>query len=120
MITFSGLDDYRLHYKDDLHRYNLKLKLCGKPIVNQEEFCEIEDGISSISGSESEDERSVVSKTGVVGSPKIYFHNHIGQKMAVYRSLLHSKKVKMQFKDVQSLFFINFHLARAPQMRRIF
>lgn len=94
LVSFSVIEDYRLHYRDDLHRYNLKLKLNGKPPVNQEEFCEIEDGISSLSGSDSEDDTSHKS---VIGSPKVYFQNQAGQKMAVYRCLLHSKKVSNQF-----------------------
>lgn len=93
LISFSGNDDYRLHYRDDLHRYNLKLKLIGKSPVSQDEFCEIEDGISSISGSDSEEDSSEGTLKASVGSPKIYFQNQAGQKMAVYRCLLHSKKV---------------------------
>ena len=45
LVSFSDKEDYRFHYRDDLHRYNLKLKLAGKPPVAQEEFGEIEDGI---------------------------------------------------------------------------
>jgi hypothetical protein len=93
LISFTGNDDYRLHYRDDLHRYNLKLKLNGKPPISQDEFCEIEDGISSISGSDSEEDSSEGTLKASVGSPKIYFQNQAGQKMAVYRCLLHSKKV---------------------------
>ncbi|XP_046452229.1 ankyrin repeat and zinc finger domain-containing protein 1-like [Daphnia pulex] len=92
LISFTGNDDYRLHYRDDLHRYNLKLKLNGKPPISQDEFCEIEDGISSISGSDSEEDSSEGTLKASVGSPKIYFQNQAAQKMAVYRCLLHSKK----------------------------
>lgn len=91
LLSFSGLEDYRFHYKEDLHRYNLKLKINGKPAISQEQFCEIEDGISSISGSDSEDDKSTVSKFSV-GSPKVYFQNDSGQKMAVYRCLLYPNK----------------------------
>ncbi|KAK4008263.1 hypothetical protein OUZ56_013410 [Daphnia magna] len=92
LASFTEKDDYRLHYRDDLHRYNLKLKLIGKPPVSQQEFCEIEDGISSISGSDSDDDSSDRTVKTAVGTPKIYFQNQKGQKMAVYRCLLHSKK----------------------------
>ncbi|KAI9554096.1 hypothetical protein GHT06_019368 [Daphnia sinensis] len=92
LTSFTEKDDYRLHYRDDLHRYNLKLKLIGKPPVTQQEFCEIEDGISSISGSDSEEDSSDRTAKVTVGTPKIYFQNQKGQKMAVYRCLLHSKK----------------------------
>lgn len=96
-MSFPGMDDFRLHYRDDLHRYNLKLKLFGKPPINQEEFCEIEDGISSISGSESEEDTPTEKIKATIGSPKVYFQNQVGQKMSVYRCLLHSKKVLFFF-----------------------
>lgn len=46
------------HYKGDLHLFNLKQKLKGKPIVSADEFEKLTD-ISSISGSDdSEEEKS--------------------------------------------------------------
>lgn len=97
LVSFSDKEDYRFHYRDDLHRYNLKLKLAGKPPVAQEEFGEIEDGISSLSGSDSEEDTSEETIKISTGSPKIYFQNQTGQKMALYRSLLHPKKVGYLF-----------------------
>ncbi len=93
LISYFDKEDYRLHYRDDLHRYNLKLKLAGRLPVSQDEFCEIEDGISSLSGSDSEEDTSEETTKVSAGSPKIYFQNQSGQKMALYRSLLHQKKV---------------------------
>lgn len=54
------------HYKCDWHRYNLKLKLNGRSAVSQNEFEDVINEISSISGSDSENEDSI---TGVTDSP---------------------------------------------------
>ena len=92
--SFANIEEYRLHYRDDWHRYNIKLKLKGKSSISQEEFCEIEDDISSISGSESENE--TVSRPSV-GSAKISFKNCEGLLMSIYCCLLHPKKVQKKF-----------------------
>lgn len=91
LITFTDNEDFRSHYKDDWHRYNLKNKLRGRSPLSQENFAEIECGISSISGSESDDEKSP--SKPISGSPKLYFENETGTQMAIYRALLHPKKV---------------------------
>ena len=91
-VAFNTLDEYRLHYRDDWHRFNIKAKLRGRAAIGQEEFFDIEDGISSISGSESEGETTLTTKTQV-GNPKIVFENSEGQQMAIYRCFLHQKKV---------------------------
>jgi hypothetical protein len=92
LISFGSKEDYRIHYRDDWHRYNLKSKLRDRPPVSQDDFFAMEDDISSISGSESEDEKSEeIVKS--VGSPKVFFKNNHGQEMALYRCLLHPKKV---------------------------
>ena len=94
LTSFANKEDYRIHYRDDWHKYNLKSKLRDRPPVSQDEFFAIEGDISSISGSESEEESSseeILAKS--VGSPKVFFKNKNGQEMALYRCLLHPKKV---------------------------
>lgn len=93
LIDFSDAVDHRNHYREDLHRYNLKLKLKGKPPVSFEEFSDLQDDISSISGSDSDEHDEEDAKKIRSGSPKIIFQNSDGQKMSVFRCLLHSKKV---------------------------
>ena len=94
-VSFGDEEEYRSHYRDDWHRYNLKTKLRGKDPLSQEEFAEIEDGVSSISGSESDDDEGARSPSKpAIGSPKVYFQNNSGQQMALYRILLHPKKVE--------------------------
>lgn len=93
LVSFTEEEDYRAHYKDDWHRYNLKQKLNGRPPLSQEKFVEMEDGISSISGSDSEDEDDLQALKSSVGSPKVCFQNENGKQMAIYRVLLLPKKV---------------------------
>ena len=96
MTSFGSKEDYRIHYRDDWHRYNLKSKLKDRPPVSQDDFFAMEDDISSISGSESEDEKSEEIIRSV-GSPKVFFKNNHGQEMAIYRCLLHPKKVSILY-----------------------
>jgi len=105
--TFTNLDEFRLHYQDDWHRFNIKAKLRGRTPISQEEFCSIEDGISSISGSESEEE--IVSKTQT-GNPKIVFQNGKGQQMSIYRCLMYQKKkpVADDFDLLQAIYKLPF------------
>ncbi|CAN0324347.1 unnamed protein product [Discosporangium mesarthrocarpum] len=37
-MSFEGTGPYREHFKTDLHRYNLKLKLKGLQSLSEEEF----------------------------------------------------------------------------------
>mmetsp|Transcript_10366 Transcript_10366/g.12576 ORF Transcript_10366/g.12576 Transcript_10366/m.12576 type:complete len:453 (+) Transcript_10366:41-1399(+) len=36
--SFKTSVEYRAHFKSDWHRYNLKLKMAGQPVVSEEEF----------------------------------------------------------------------------------
>lgn len=90
-IPFQSADEFRKHYKDDWHRYNLKLHLRKRAPISQDEFNLKMDDMSSISGSESESDRESLKPT--VGSPKIYLKNADGDTMAIYRCLLYQKKV---------------------------
>ena len=93
-IPFETAEGYRVHFRQDWHRYNLKLKLKGKPPITEEEFELVGDDVSSISGSDSEDDSENSSMKKAAGNPKIVVENSIGQRMAIYRSLLHTKKVR--------------------------
>ncbi|XP_054780675.1 uncharacterized protein LOC129288208 [Prosopis cineraria] len=59
---FESLQDQRLHFKSDIHRFNVKLTMAGKNIVKEEDFemltpDSIKDyDVSSISGSEDDDD----------------------------------------------------------------
>ena len=103
---FENEEGYRSHFRDDWHRYNVKLKLRGKSPLTEAEFDNMDDGISSISGSDSEEEEK--SNKPQVGSPKVVFESDLGQQMAVYKCLLYPKKVtfkKLIYSlSIQSLF----------------
>lgn len=55
-LNLLSREDQLEHYRSDWHRYNLKLKLGGRSAVSQNAFEDIIDEVSSISGSDSEDE----------------------------------------------------------------
>ncbi|BEI85297.1 hypothetical protein CcaverHIS002_0506980 [Cutaneotrichosporon cavernicola] len=51
--SFDLPEDQRAHFKTDWHRYNAKAKLNNSKIVTADEFDNVVDGVSSISGSAS-------------------------------------------------------------------
>ncbi|MFS7925476.1 putative transcription factor C2H2 family [Helianthus anomalus] len=63
--SFHSLHDQRSHFKSDFHRFNIKLSIAGKDTIKEDDFDEWssnsllkdDDIISSISGSEDEDNR---------------------------------------------------------------
>ncbi|KXT17494.1 hypothetical protein AC579_3218 [Pseudocercospora musae] len=55
-LSFASLLEQRSHVRSDLHSYNLKQKLRGKKVVNENEFEKlVQDLDESLSGSDSED-----------------------------------------------------------------
>ncbi|CAG7835217.1 unnamed protein product [Allacma fusca] len=58
-VKFVALSDQRQHFRLDWHRYNLKRKSHNQAPVNEENFQEMMDGLSSISGSDAEDSVSI-------------------------------------------------------------
>ncbi|KAL8278610.1 hypothetical protein RQP46_008902 [Phenoliferia psychrophenolica] len=60
--AFNDLAGLREHYKTDWYKYNVKLRLQGKPTgVSEDEFNALVEGLSSISGSDSSDSASSAS-----------------------------------------------------------
>lgn len=55
---FESRDDQKRHYKSDWHRYNLRQRLKGCKSVSEEQFEDLSGSVSSISGSESDDDDS--------------------------------------------------------------
>ncbi|CAN7997022.1 unnamed protein product [Ixodes hexagonus] len=60
---FESRDDQVQHYKADWHRYNLKQKLNGDTILPEQEFLDMIEEVSSISGSESETDTTSATDT---------------------------------------------------------
>ncbi|KAK6166090.1 hypothetical protein SNE40_022861 [Patella caerulea] len=62
--VFEERKDQEQHYKSDWHRYNLRLKLGGLKSVKIEDFEKIANDVSSISGSEDDEEDSSDTESG--------------------------------------------------------
>lgn len=60
---FDCREDQVQHYKADWHRYNLKQKLCGERVFSEQEFLNMIEEVSSISGSESGTDISSANET---------------------------------------------------------
>ncbi|KAF8517966.1 hypothetical protein BU17DRAFT_49126 [Hysterangium stoloniferum] len=55
--SFADVDDQRLHFRSDWHRYNVKLRLRGEDVVNEARFASLVEGLDdSLSGSASSSE----------------------------------------------------------------
>ncbi|KAF7281510.1 tRNA endonuclease ANKZF1-like [Rhynchophorus ferrugineus] len=91
-VTFPNIQVQRDHYKLDWHRFNLKQSLQSKhPITEDEFFKKTEnDDLSSISGSDTEDDDSV--DTYATAQGKIFLQNRKGQIISLYRAILLNKK----------------------------
>ncbi|KRT85187.1 hypothetical protein AMK59_1459, partial [Oryctes borbonicus] len=90
-IEFTDANQHREHYKLDWHRYNLKLDLMSKPPVSELQFYDHTDDISSISGSESDEEETL--DTMATAQGKIFLRNVTGHVLSMYRCLLVGKKM---------------------------
>ncbi|ODM88001.1 Ankyrin repeat and zinc finger domain-containing protein 1 [Orchesella cincta] len=55
-VGFPDLTEQRLHYTLDWHRYNVKRKVHGQSYVAESKFYEMMDDLSSIDGSDNEEE----------------------------------------------------------------
>uniref|UniRef100_A0A0A9W064 Ankyrin repeat and zinc finger domain-containing protein 1 n=1 Tax=Lygus hesperus TaxID=30085 RepID=A0A0A9W064_LYGHE len=102
---FLDKEAQRSHYKLDWHRYNLKQAIAQKKTVSEEKFSQIvDDDMSSISGSETEDETETDTtdvenareeerlKHLIARRSRVLFSNSCGQVISVHRCLLLNKK----------------------------
>ncbi|GMH00573.1 hypothetical protein Nepgr_002412 [Nepenthes gracilis] len=100
-LEFESLQDQRSHFKSDLHRLNVKLSLAGKDILKEEDFDELtsdcfpEDfDISSISGSEDEDDKGLRTWNSVNdGSSQSAKHKLVvrlssGERVSLWKSFI--------------------------------
>ncbi|TFK25601.1 cytoplasmic protein [Coprinopsis marcescibilis] len=115
-ITFNDVDEQRIHFKSDWHRYNVKNKLNGGKAVNEADFGQLVDALDdSLSGSASSSENDsddsdtvnkIVNKTKNLGlrpdSPEsssphapqtalVWFHSHPSTQIGVYKALFPPK-----------------------------
>ncbi|XP_076948786.1 uncharacterized protein LOC143621159 [Bidens hawaiensis] len=113
--SFESLIEQRSHFKSDFHRINVKLTVAGKDTVKEDDFDEwasdslVKDyDISSISGSEDEDDResSLRNDTNkeLLGSNKrkIFVHLANGDIVSFWKSLFLDDNVKIVFEHGKS------------------
>ncbi|XP_052625555.1 uncharacterized protein LOC111919024 isoform X1 [Lactuca sativa] len=99
--SFESLHDQRSHFKSDFHLFNIKLSIAGKETVREDDFDELSSNsivkdydISSISGSENEENREFDSlrdsTKGLLGSmkQKIFMHLSNGETISFWKCLL--------------------------------
>ncbi|XP_046389702.1 ankyrin repeat and zinc finger domain-containing protein 1-like [Ischnura elegans] len=123
-VSFDDQIQQRQHYKLDWHRYNLKQNLEGKKPVSEEKFDQLADDVSSISGSDTEEEdlsvenvvplvddfsiqksdSSTILSDLHLRQPKLFFENEDGNIISLYKCVLYGKKdVPEKEKDLISL-----------------
>ncbi|RDX87259.1 Ankyrin repeat and zinc finger domain-containing protein 1 [Mucuna pruriens] len=98
---FDSLQDQRSHFKSDIHRFNVKLTVAGKNIVKEEDFEVLTSefvkdyDVSSISGSESDDDSEIESQSQNVVhdklsgyKQKLFFRLQTGQRVSVWKCLI--------------------------------
>ncbi|TKY65591.1 Ankyrin repeat and zinc finger domain-containing protein 1 [Spatholobus suberectus] len=99
---FDSLQDQRSHFKSDIHRFNVKLTIAGKNIVKEEDFEVLTSefvkdyDVSSISGSESDDDSEIESqsqnvvrdKSGESFKQKLFFCLQTGQRVSLWKCLI--------------------------------
>lgn len=113
---FDSLQDQRLHFKSDLHRFNIKLSIAGKNIIKEEDFDEQKSDllckdydVSSISGSGDEDESDAYHhvdrprESGGISKRKIYIQLQNGDRVSVWRSLILDESELISFDTDKSI-----------------
>ncbi|KAJ7460616.1 hypothetical protein FB451DRAFT_1405169 [Mycena latifolia] len=128
--TFIDVEEQRVHFRSDWHRYNVKTRLNGGQSVSELEFSKLIDGLEdSISGSASEDSDSDDSDDAVhmlvskatrkarsqspsqdrASTPQTalaWFHSppatQLGVYKAVFNSGVHQSDYLSELKDMQS------------------
>ena len=89
-VIFSSREEMLEHYRDDWHRYNLRLQLAGKKAVGEQEFgLLLSQDISSISGSDTSDDdvnRNTLTRT----PPRLMLYCNIDNTVcSIFRELVH-------------------------------
>ncbi|XP_051144013.1 uncharacterized protein LOC127260338 [Andrographis paniculata] len=111
---FDSLQDQRLHFKSDLHRFNIKLSVAGKNIIKEEDFDEEksdmlcrDNDVSSISGSENEDDREGSlhprQESGGISKKKLFIQLQSGERVSVWRTLILDESEHVSFENDKSI-----------------
>ncbi|KAJ3528736.1 hypothetical protein NM688_g7956 [Phlebia brevispora] len=110
---FTDVNEQRVHFRSDWHRYNVKMRLNGASVVSEAQFNQLVDGLDdslsgSASSSSSDDESSddaistLVHKTKHIGRPSspdeefsssgprvplLWFHSPPSTQLGIYRTI---------------------------------
>jgi len=100
-VQFENVDDQRLHYKLDWHRYNLKQSLAGKSAISEDQFDKIledleKDEDNEISGSEDEDDDEDEKSLNYILSrdPKVFLNSNEDKIISIFKCILLDPKQK--------------------------
>lgn len=100
-VQFESVEDQRLHYKLDWHRYNLKQSLVGKNAISEDQFGKIledleKDEDNEISGSDddSDDEEENSLSYFLSRDPKVFINSNDDKILSIYKCLLFDPKVR--------------------------
>ena len=100
-VQFEIVEDQRLHYKLDWHRYNLKQSLAGKNAISEDQFGKIledleKDEENEISGSDddSDDEEDKSLNYFLSRDPKVFVNSNDEKIFSIYKCLLFDPKVR--------------------------
>jgi len=98
-VQFESVEDQRLHYKLDWHRYNLKQSIAGKNAISEEQFDKILDELekdeeNEISGSDddSDDEEDKSLNYFLSRDPKVFINSNDENILSIYKCLLFDPK----------------------------
>ncbi|OCH91038.1 hypothetical protein OBBRIDRAFT_775962 [Obba rivulosa] len=119
--TFADVDEQRIHYRSDLHRYNVKMRLSGSEPVAEAQFAQLADGLEdslsgSASSSDSESDDAIdtlVHKTRNLArspspsanspagpqTPLAWFHSPPSTQIGVYKTLFPLQTPPMSYLD---------------------
>ncbi|KAK1274323.1 hypothetical protein QJS04_geneDACA020640 [Acorus gramineus] len=105
---FDSLGDQRSHFQSDFHRFNIKLSIAGREVVNEEDFDELNSDslfddydISSISGSEDESESSIgaAGRPGVGVKAKLYIRLRSGDVISIWKCLVLNESEELSLEN---------------------
>jgi len=98
-VQFDSVEEQRLHYKLDWHRYNLKQSLAGKSIVSEEHFDKIledleKDEENEISGTDddSDDEEDQKLNSYLSRDPKVFINSNDEKILSLYKCIIFDPK----------------------------
>ncbi|KAI9440530.1 hypothetical protein H4582DRAFT_1937536 [Lactarius indigo] len=122
--TFLDVEEQRVHFRSDWHRYNVKIRLRGGNLISEVDFAKLVDSLEdSISGSASDTDDSSSDKSDTVGnliqrikvssrpdspsdsspavprSPLTWFHSPPATQIGVYRALFPLKLDPLSYVD---------------------